>query len=434
MRKYSRLVFIRDCNPIYEDYTSKYSTLRFYCKLISILAEKLEIPTIDILYFKECHASDKKDLVSLQRDMFDWYNSTSDTDLSTIRLRDDLKSRNIGLNFINFSDYDYDNIDDFDSSLIILSFMTDKRGCIHRTLGKILDLIKRSYCFIYLSSDNEFSNCSYKWDDSRLCCLEAIDEFYSKDKSLMQKFKAIIMTESNSENIVGNLQDRFNAPVFYLPMIVDERDIRFANWNFDKMEDKIVMLKTLKYFTEDKYPRFLESIRDHAVVYESSFPVNRRVFRPVCDKFGFEYRFARFWKMPILESQKLKPYKFYLGMSNSGSSRFTTKIIEGTNAGCYTLTPKIDLVSAGFDAKDYPICVKTLSSSGVGEILTPDAYPIEDCDLSLEKACDIMFESSETDFDNRLKRQMKFILDYFLPDSDCVKECLNFIVKYLSLI
>lgn len=423
---YSKLIFVRKCNPVYEDFCKKYSTIRFYSETIVALANELRIPEIEIVYFDETYASDRgKDKEVGAREWFEIAKErNNNSDYPIMRMYNSAKSKGIKLSVKNI----LNEISDIENSLIVLSFMTDTEKVLKDQFDNYLDsLIQKSQGFIYLSSDNEYSGFSYK-KIGQIGCLEHLGEF--GDKETLNKMKAIIMTESNKANIVGILENIFRVPVFYMPMIIDSNDIRFTEEvNLDYKENKVAMLKNLTFF--ETYNNFFESIRDHGVVWESSMPPIQKKFKPICDKYGFEYKFARFWRMPEFES-KLSNYKFFLGMSTTGSSRFTSKILEGTNANTYVISPNLDLRRMGFTEEQYSKCIETLDNSGIGEVYTPDFIDSEMCDKNLGQFCSELLNISDEEFINRLIKQRKFILKYFTLESECVQECLNNIIPYLE--
>lgn len=423
---YSKLIFVRKCNPIYEDFCKKYSTVRFYSETIVALANELKIPEIEIVYFDETYASDHgKDKEIKAREWFEIAKERNNNpDYPIMRMYNSAKNKGIKLNIKNISN----EISDIENSLIVFSFMTDTEKVLKNQFDNYLDsLIQKSKGFIYLSSDNEYSGFSYK-KIGQIGCLEHLGEFGNKET--LDKMRAIIMTESNKFKIVDILRDKFKVPVFYMPMIIDNNDIRFTEEiNLDYKKNKVAMLKNLTFF--ETYDNFFKSIRDHGVVWESSMPPIQKKFKPICEKYGFEYKFARFWRMPEFES-KLSNYKFFLGMSTVGSSRFTSKILEGTNANTYVISPDLDLRRMGFTEEEYPKCIQTLDNSGIGEVYTPDFIDSEMCDKSLGQFCSELLNISDKEFINRLIKQRKFILNYFTLESECVQECLNNIIPYLE--
>lgn len=424
---YSKLIFIRKCNPIYEDFYKKYSTIRFYSETIVALANSLKIPKIEILYFDETYTSDHGKGKELQAK--EWFENSKDqsidSDYPIMRMYNSAKSKAIELDIKHISD----EILDVENSLIILSFMTDTEKVLKSQFDNYLDtLIQRSKGFVYLSSDNEYSGFSYK-KVGQIGCLEHLGEFGNKET--LNKMKAIITTESNKVGIVEILRDKFKVPVFYMPMIIDNNDIRFTEEiDVHSKENKIAMLKNLTFF--ENYEHFFSSIQNHGVVWESSMPPIQKKFKPICERYGFEYKFARFWRMPEFES-KLNNYKFFLGMSTIGSSRFTSKILEGTNANTYVISPALDLRRMGFTKEQYPKCIETLDNSGIGEVYTPDFIHFGRCDELLGEFCSkLLNDISEEEFINRLIKQRKFILNYFTLESECIQECLNNIIPYLE--
>ena len=423
---YSKLIFIRKCNPIYEDYTKKYSTLRFYSETIINLADRLGIKEIEIPYFDETYLSDAgkgKEFKARE-----WYNSEESSncdDMPTIRFRDSARKRGISVKIYNINNTDVDATD----SLVTISFMTECESILSDQFNNIIDpIVQKSKGFIYLASDNEYSGYAYKKNNDVWSCLEFIGELMPK--SFREKIKCIIMTESNSENLRFKLVDKFNCPVFYMPMIIDKRDLRFDDFvDFKDKENSVVMLKNLNTFRE--YTQFFDSIKDHGVVFESSMPAIQKKYRPFCDTYGLTYKFARFWKMSDFEN-KIRPYKIFVGMSTIGSSRFTSKILEGTNAGCITICPKINLENVGFSKDEYPVCNKVLSSSGIGEVKTADAYGTCECSNSFAEISREFLEFDESEYNDRIMSQKYFILDYFTEGSEVINECLFKIVEYLS--
>lgn len=423
---YSKLIFVRKCNPVYEDFCKKYSTIRFYSETIVALANELKIPEIEIVYFDETYASDNgKDKEIKAREWFEIAKERNNNpDYPIMRMYNSAKNKGIKLSVQNISN----EILDIENSLVVLSFMTDTEKVLKNQFDNYLDsLIQKSKGFVYLSSDNEYSGFSYK-KMGQIGCLEHLGEFGNKET--LDKMRAIIMTESNKAKIVDILRDKFKVPVFYMPMIIDNNDIRFTEKiDLDYKKNKIAMLKNLTFF--ETYDNFFESIRDHGVVWESSMPPIQKKFKPICEKYGFEYKFARFWRMPEFES-KLSNYKFFLGMSTTGSSRFTSKILEGTNANTYVISPDLDLRRMGFTEEQYPKCIETLNNSGIGEVYTPDFIDSEMCDKSLGAFCSGLLNIPDEKFVDRLIRQRKFILNYFTLESECVRECLNHIIPYLE--
>lgn len=425
---YSKLIFVRKCNPIYEDFCKKYSTIRFYSETIVALANELKIPKIEIVYFDETYASDNgKDKETKARK---WFEETKDQlidnlDYPIMRMYNSAKKKGIKLDVKNISN----EISDIENSLVVLSFMTDTEKVLeYQFKNNINDLIKMSKSFIYLSSDNEYSGFSYK-KSGQIGCLEYIGDKL-EDKEVLNKMRAIIMTESNKVGIVNFLEQKFKVPVFYLPMIIDNNDIRFSD-SIDTAhkENKVAMLKNLTFF--ETYKNFFDSIKNHGVVWESSMPPIQKKFKPICEKYGLEYKFARFWRMSEFE-RKLSHYKFFLGMSTIGSSRFTSKILEGTNADAYVISPILNLERMGFKIEDYPKCIETLNNSGIGEVYTPDFIDVEKCDILLGEFCKELLDISDEEFKNRLIKQRKFILNYFTLESQCVQECFSRIIPYLK--
>lgn len=423
---YSKLIFVRKCNPVYEDFCKKYSTVRFYSETIVALANELKIPEIEIVYFDETYASDHgKDKEIKAREWFEIAKKRNNNpDYPIMRMYNSAKDKGIRLTVQNI----LNEISDVENSLVVLSFMTDTEKVLKNQFDNYLDsLIRNSKGFVYLSSDNEYSGFSYK-KNGQIGCLEYLGEF--RNLEILHKMKAIIMTESNRVGIVNFLKDKFKVPVFYMPMIIDNNDIRFTEKvDLEDKENKIAMLKNLTFF--ETYDNFFESIRDHGVVWESSMPPIQKKFKPICEKYGFEYKFARFWRMSEFES-KLRKYKFFLGMSTAGSSRFTSKILEGTNADAYVISPALDLRRMGFAEELYPKCIDTLENSGIGEVYTPDFIDSEMCDKNLGYFCSNLLNISDEEFINRLIKQRKFILNYFTLESECVQECLNHIIPYLE--
>lgn len=55
MSNYSKLTFISQFNPLFEDCYHKYSTVRFYSETLISLAKNLKIPEIEILYINEAY-------------------------------------------------------------------------------------------------------------------------------------------------------------------------------------------------------------------------------------------------------------------------------------------------------------------------------------------------------------------------------------------
>lgn len=424
---YSKLVFVRKCNPVYEDFCKKYSTVRFYSETIVALANELKITEIEIVYFDETYASDHgKDKETKAQEWFEMAKerNNNNPDYPIMRMYNSAKNKGIKLSVQNISN----EILDIENSLIVLSFMTDTEKVLKNQFNNQLDsLIQKSKGFIYLSSDNEYSGFSYK-KIGQIGCLEYLGEFGNKDT--LNKMKAIIITESNRSRIIETLKDIFKVPVFYMPMIIDNNDIRFTEKiDLDYKKNKVAMLKNLTFF--ETYDNFFESIRDHGVVWESSMPPIQKKFKPICEKYGFEYKFARFWRMPEFES-KLSNYRFFLGMSTVGSSRFTSKILEGTNANTYVISPNIDIRRMGFTEEQYPKCIEILDNSGIGEVYTPDFIDPIMCDKNLGDFCSNLLNISDEEFVNRLIKQRKFILNYFTLESECIQECLNYIIPYLE--
>lgn len=423
---YSKLVFVRKCNPVYEDFCKKYSTVRFYSETIIALANELKIPEIEIVYFDETYASDcGRDKEIKAREWFEVAKERNNNpDYPIMRMYNSAKNKGIKLHVKNI----LNGVSDIENSLVVLSFMTDTKKVLKNQFDHHLDsLIQNSKGFVYLSSDNEYSGFSYK-KIGQIGCLEYLGEFGNKET--LDKMKAIIMTESNKAGIINTLNDIFGVPIFYMPMIIDSNDIRFTeDINLEYKENKVAMLKNLTFF--ETYNNFFESIRNHGVVWESSMPPIQKKFKPICEKYGFEYKFARFWRMPEFES-KLSNYKFFLGMSTVGSSRFTSKILEGTNANTYVISPSLDLERMGFTEEQYPKCIEILRNSGIGEVYTPDFIDSERCDLLLGDFCMELLNISDEEFINRLIKQRKFILNYFTLESECVQECLNYIIPYLE--
>lgn len=428
---YDKLVFIRKCNPIYEDYCKKYSTLRFYSETIIALANRLGISQIDIPYFSDVSQYDAKNLDSKQQEAIDWFyseKSFEQPELPVNRFRESAIKSGILTNIYsieNFKDYDYKN------SLVIVSFMTDPVNDLdYKFKNYIIPIINESRGFVYLASDNEYSGYAYKQDNSVINCLEFIG-----DKILdlvIDKLKCIIMTESNYKGLRNKLSDKFNCPVFYLPMIIDSCHIRFRiddEEQYSKRENKIAMLKNLNTFME--YKEFFDVIKGHGVVFESSMPARQRKYKPFCEEYQLTYKFARFWRMAEFEN-KISQFRIFLGMSNVGSSRFTSKILEGTNAGCITINPVINLDSLGFLKEEYPICNKVLEESEILDVKTIDNWTSEECSISLAECSKKFLNYSYEEYLYRMLRQKKFILDYFTLDSDCVQECLSKIIPYLK--
>lgn len=295
----------------------------------------------------------------------------------------------------------------------------------------IIPIVDSSAGFVYLASDNEYSGYAKKNETGVINCLEFIGDYLSED--FINKMKCIIMTESNCFDLRNSLIQKFHRPVFYLPMIADPCHLRFNIKTYrqftEETENKIAMLKNLNTFMI--YPEFFETIRDHGVAFESSMPNSRKKYSPFCEKYGLQYKNARFWKMKEFE-QKISPYKIFLGLSSIGSSRFTSKILEGTNAGCIVINPYIDLEGLGFSAEEYPICNSTLQDSGILDVLTIDRWTQEECSNSLVNAAKSFLNYDYEEYTSRLLHQVAFIKKYFLEDSPCVQECLQKIIPFLK--
>lgn len=424
-KKYSKLIFIRRCNPIYEDFISKYSTIRFYSETIVNLAARLGITEIEIPYFDETYPSDEGKGIDIKA--WNWYNSPesdSSDDLPTIRLRNSAKAHGISINIHSI----YDEVDSTDA-LVVLSFMTEYEDLLSKQFNeRIVPIVDCAGSYIYLSSDNEYSGYAYKKDDRIWTVLEFIGE--KMPESFQKKMKCIIMTESNCAGLRDKLNKKFDCAVLYMPMIIDKNDIRFDNApDFAEKEPTVVMLKNMNTFKG--YLNFFNAIRGHGVIFESSMPAIQKRYRPLFEEYGFVYKFARFWKMPLFEN-KIRPYKIFIGLSNIGSSRFTSKILEGTNAGCITISPRIDLESVGFSMQEYPITIQTLNDSGIMDVLTPDCDSEELCDISFANACSYWLNCTEEEYTDRLNAQRLFILDYFTIDSPVIEECMSKVINVLT--
>ena len=432
--RYSKLTFIRQCNPIYEDYCKKYSTVRFYSETIVSLAKNLEIPEIEILYFNETYPSDTHSGKETEARI--WFenlkksdDSVNEIDYPTFSMYKSAKRNDIKLDVKNISCHTETN---FENSLVVISFMTDTPAIHKKYFNKtIIPIVNQSAGFIYLASDNEYSGYAYRKDEIVINCLEFIGDYLPED--FIRQMKCIIMTESNCLGLRNSLIQKFHCPVFYCPMIIDPQNLRFNTKTYkqftEETENKIAMLKNLNTFMI--YQDFFETIRDHGVVFESSMPNTRKKYAPFCEKYGLQYKNARFWKMEEFE-HKISPYRVFLGMSTIGSSRFTSKILEGTNAGCIVINPYIDLEGIGFSAEEYPICNSTLQDSGILDVLTIDRWTQEECSKSLADAANSFLNYDYDEYTNRLLHQVTFIKKYFLEDSPCVQECLQKIIPFLK--
>lgn len=424
---FSKLVFVRPHNPIYEDYDKKYSTIRFYSETLIQIAKNLGISEIEIAYIHESYKNQEHKIpkfdLEYNKDLLD---ETSDK--PSVILFQEARAHGIHVKITSINNVSSSSMKD---ALLVLSFMSDTKKSLEDIfVNKLNRLVQNCKGYIYLSSDNELSSCPYV-KKNLMTMLEFIKDcrYFDLYKS---KMICIIMTESNSEGIRDLYSKIFDTNVYYMPVIFNERLLHYSELTEEDFYNKsgIMMLRGLEYFKE--YKRFLQASQGKLSVYESTMPAIRKRYASLCEDYYIFYKAARFWSLKECE-KKISGYKFFIGMSTTGSSRFTTKILEGTNANTVTISPIINLRQAGFSEEEYPDCHRILENSGIGDVFTiDDNISSLACDLKFKYWFEANYNLGYDSYLNKIELQKKFVRDYFLPESESVKECMGYIINYIE--
>ena len=398
------LVFITPRNPISEDLKGHYSRIRFYSDTIIKFAEELNAERVKILY----HYSDLKDGYSYK------HNEVDDTHLLGMYYHDPEKFENcyyLDKSLLeNHHICVFESIDTYlreyesDDSVVMFGIMNASDDIMNDMLQKYSEVVKRStHGYFYLSSDAELSSHQYI-ESGRVGFLS---KFKDIDHIFKEKLLGVIVTEITDPNIINAYEEVgiHSSKIYYLPMIVDISKRMNNSWDpeFNRKNGRVMILRNFDKWM--KYPEFLESVRDHFDIYESSLPAVRRKYIDIVEQYGGTYKNAKYWTIEKMK-WKLWEYSFYMGMSTPGSDRFTYKIIEATDSGVLCILPKISLKSLGLSDSYSQQLLKDYEDVMTLDVKTDELFRYSLKNLSIKV-------NSESEYMYQYNRQKSFVKDYF---------------------
>lgn len=381
------LIFLSKQDPRAEDFTNHYSRIRFYSDTIIKFAEYLKIESVTVSFphvSNYLYEGTDEDFYKLENCSYLW------SELSEI---------GVNCKFVEIDELQDDDIKD---SLVIFGILNSSNRELKFILDSYRKVIKNSKGYYYLSSDGELSNGQYI-DDKSIGYLDVFSKL-DLDDVLRTKMIGSILTESRDKDLLNKYHSIGIENVYYLPFIIksNHRVLYTKTKSFNEKLDKVMMIRNLKRWSN--YPEVLKKFSGKLVTYDSSMPFYRKKLSDIIDKYGIEYKHARFWKLEKAVSL-VTQYKYLLGTSIPHSDRFTYKLIESTDARTVCILPKLEKPLLFLSDSDIS---SIILRKYMDNLMTLDINNTDELDLNI----------SESQYNFLLNYQNLFIKEYFDYNSD----------------
>lgn len=420
-----KLVFITARNPIDEDFKKHYSRIRFYSDTLVKFAESFKCNELLMLYmYTNSHNGASIDNISEDEVNCNTLYSQNPEKFENCDYIDSFcREKGINCKFESIDTYINNLEENQDDSIVMFGILNNYDSNMNIILGNYIKVVEKSkYGYYYLNSDAELSSHQYVLYD-RVGFLSKLGKM--DDNSVFRtKFLGVISTEItdseilNSYKNIGINKDR----VFYLPMIVElSKRINPIEINLNNKNGRIMILRNFDKWIN--YPEFLEAVNNKFDIYESSMPTVRRKYIGIVEKYGGNYKHARFWTLWKMK-EILSQYSFYMGMSTPGSDRFTYKIIEATDAGTICILPKINLKYLGID-ENHPSQQLLEKYSTLMNLNVENDMMFR---FTMRNIYNLLNKITDEHYINRYNLQKEFIYEYFDYNSYNINYCINTII------
>jgi len=410
----SKLVYLVEISPVFEDDTKSYSRTKFYSDTVIKLALAYSTDTVSIVYPELIYHKDGLSNIIYDSDKIhslDPFDKRYDNCQYLINSSND---HHLNIEFKTIRDFIDSNKDEY---VVLFGILNGSVKYLTNLLsGEYLEMIKGCKFYHYLSSDGELTDHPYRKD-----FYSSFSEMYRSISDVYyQKLKSFIITEVDDLDIVDRHERKGidRSKLKYLPMIIDvDRRLSYYasnNVGLGNKNGKIMMLRGINSWY-DEYPEALSVIGSKLDVYESPLPALRKRYLPMVEKYNATYKTARQWSTDKIRGI-IKEYSFYIGSSSFNHHRFTYKIIESTDSGTLCLM--------------YPISLKPYEKLGVEyseSVLDKyrNIFVLDD----LNKLSKMISSISDEEYVDQVRLQYNFISEFFGINSKNINYLVDKIVK-----